>query len=70
MEFEKLPLLLTDREVAKMLGVCRASVWNMARDGLVAAVRLRGSTRFTRASVLALAGIPAPPTPELEQRAG
>lgn len=51
-----LPLLLRDCEVAQLLSVGRTAVWQMAKSGQIEIVRIGGSTRFTSASVLKLAG--------------
>jgi predicted DNA-binding transcriptional regulator AlpA len=49
-------MLLTDHEVAALLGVSRATVWNWTRgnDGFPQPRRLsRGATRWMRAEIIA-----------------
>ncbi len=70
MHSENLPLLIPVWDVAKLLGVCRSTVWNMIAEGKLETVKIGKARRVKRASVLAVAGITAPPTPELELRAG
>jgi excisionase family DNA binding protein len=51
-----LPLLLTAPEVAHELRVSQRQVFNLAKQKQLEIVRIGRSVRFTRASVLALAG--------------
>ncbi len=48
------PLLLRDREVAQLLGICRATVWKLSATGeLPQPVRIGGwAARWERAAIL------------------
>jgi excisionase family DNA binding protein len=46
--------LLTDREVASLLGISRRSVHRWATEGLLRRVRIAGTSRFRIADVTAL----------------
>lgn len=47
--------LTTDKGVAAALGICRTSVWNMAKAGHLTTVKLTAkTTRFKADEVLAL----------------
>lgn len=44
---ELMPKLLSDKEVARLLGISRAKVWNLVKEGFLEKVQLPPrSTRF------------------------
>jgi predicted DNA-binding transcriptional regulator AlpA len=52
------PLLVTDNDAAKMLGVSRSTIWSLTAQGLLSPVRLPPrTTRWRAADIRRLAGV-------------
>ena len=45
------PILLTQSEAARMLNVCRVTVYRMAKEGVLKPVWIRGAKRYRREDV-------------------
>ena len=54
------PLLLTQMQAAHLLSVSRYTVWRMTREGALHPVNVRGSFRYRRAEIEAIANGPVP----------
>lgn len=52
----ELERLLTVKQAAKLLGVCRATVYRLCAEGRLPPVRVLNSIRFRRAALDALGG--------------
>ena len=46
-----MPLLLTQMQAARLLGVSRYTIWRMTREGLLHPVSVRDSTRYRRTEI-------------------
>lgn len=45
------PILITEKEVARLLGCCERSVWQMRKDGKIRCVKIGTAVRYARAEI-------------------
>ena len=45
------PVLITEKETARLLGCCERSVWQMRKDGKIRCVKIGTAVRYARSEI-------------------
>lgn len=45
------PVLITEREAARLLGCCERSVWQLRKDGKIRCVKIGKAVRYARTEI-------------------
>lgn len=45
------PVLITEKEAARLLGCCERSVWQMRKDGKIRCVKIGTAVRYARSEI-------------------
>lgn len=45
------PVLITEKEVARLLGCCERTVWQMRKDGKIRCVKIGTAVRYARSEI-------------------